>query len=34
MNLISVADCLEGELVLPIKLEYLGDVVYAMAGRP
>src|SRR5262249_22293986 len=31
-NLISVADYLAGELVSPIKHEYLGGVVYAMAG--
>ncbi len=29
---ISIADFLEGELVSPIKHEYLGGVVYAMAG--
>jgi Uma2 family endonuclease len=29
---ISVADYLEGELVSPIKHEYFGGVVYAMAG--
>src|SRR5438067_827114 len=32
LNLISVADYLAGELVSPIKHEYLGGVVYAMAG--
>lgn len=32
LNLISVEDYLEGELVSPIKHEYLGGVVYAMAG--
>lgn len=31
-NLISVEDYLEGELISPIKHEYLGGVVYAMAG--
>jgi Uma2 family endonuclease len=31
-NLISVADYLAGELVSPLKHEYLGGVVYAMAG--
>lgn len=31
-NLISVEDYLAGELVSPIKNEYLGGVVYAMAG--
>lgn len=31
-NLISVADYLAGELVSPIKHEYLGGFVYAMAG--
>jgi Uma2 family endonuclease len=31
-NLISVEDYLEGELVSPIKHEYIGGVVYAMAG--
>src|SRR5438046_4185598 len=31
-NLISVEDYLAGELVSPIKHEYLGGVVYAMAG--
>lgn len=31
-NLISVEDYLEGELDSPIKHEYLGGVVYAMAG--
>jgi len=31
-NLISVADYLAGELVSPVKHEYLGGVVYAMAG--
>lgn len=32
-NLVSVADYLAGELVSPVKHEYLGGVVYAMAGR-
>ena len=32
-NLISVEDYLEGELISPIKHEYLGGVVYAMAGE-
>jgi len=32
LNLISVEDYLAGELVSPIKHEYLGGVVYAMAG--
>jgi Uma2 family endonuclease len=32
LNLISVEDYLTGELVSPIKHEYLGGVVYAMAG--
>lgn len=32
LNLISVADYLAGELESPIKHEYLGGVVYAMAG--
>ncbi len=31
-NLVSVADYLAGELESPIKHEYLGGVVYAMAG--
>src|SRR5262249_50829738 len=31
-DLISVEDYLEGELVSPIKHEYLDGVVYAMAG--
>lgn len=31
-NLISVDDYLAGELVSPLKHEYLGGVVYAMAG--
>ena len=31
-NLISVEDYLAGELVSPIKHEYIGGVVYAMAG--
>lgn len=32
LNLISIEDYLAGELVSPIKHEYLGGVVYAMAG--
>lgn len=32
LNLVSIDDYLEGELVSPIKHEYLGGVVYAMAG--
>src|SRR3954468_988156 len=32
LNLISVDDYLAGELVSPIKHEYVGGVVYAMAG--
>jgi Uma2 family endonuclease len=32
LNLISVEDYLAGELVSPIKHEYLGGFVYAMAG--
>jgi Uma2 family endonuclease len=32
LNLVSVEDYLAGELVSPIKHEYLGGVVYAMAG--
>jgi Uma2 family endonuclease len=31
-NLVSVEDYLAGELVSPIKHEYIGGVVYAMAG--
>jgi Uma2 family endonuclease len=31
-NLVSVEDYLAGELISPIKHEYLGGVVYAMAG--
>src|SRR5262245_59045822 len=31
-NLVSVEDYLAGELVSPVKHEYLGGVVYAMAG--
>ena len=31
-NLISVEDYLAGELASPVKHEYLGGVVYAMAG--
>lgn len=31
-NLISVEDYLAGELISPVKHEYLGGVVYAMAG--
>ncbi len=32
LNLVSVEDYLAGELLSPIKHEYLGVVVYAMAG--
>lgn len=32
LNLVSVDDYLAGELASPIKHEYLGGVVYAMAG--
>jgi Uma2 family endonuclease len=32
LNLVSIDDYLEGELVSPIKHEYLGGVVYATAG--
>jgi Uma2 family endonuclease len=32
LNLLSVEDYLAGELVSPVKHEYLGGVVYAMAG--
>jgi Uma2 family endonuclease len=32
LNLVSIADYLAGELVSPVKHEYLGGVVYAMAG--
>jgi Uma2 family endonuclease len=32
LNLISIDDYLEGELESPVKHEYLGGVVYAMAG--
>lgn len=32
LNLISVDDYLAGELVSPVKHEYLGGVVYAMTG--
>src|SRR5438874_9939803 len=32
LELISVEDYLAGELVSPIKHEYLGGVVYVMAG--
>src|SRR5947208_3423481 len=32
LELISVEDYLAGELVSPVKHEYLGGVVYAMAG--
>jgi Uma2 family endonuclease len=31
-NLVSVDDYLNGELVSPVKHEYLGGVIYAMAG--
>jgi Uma2 family endonuclease len=33
LNLVSVDDYLAGELVSTIKHEYLGGVIYAMAGR-
>lgn len=32
LNLVSIEDYLAGELVSPIKHEYLGGLVYAMAG--
>lgn len=32
LNLISIEDYLAGELVSPVKHEYLGGIVYAMAG--
>jgi Uma2 family endonuclease len=32
LNLISVEDYLAGELVSPVKHEYFGGIVYAMAG--
>jgi Uma2 family endonuclease len=32
LNLVSVEDYLAGEMISPIKHEYLGGVVYAMAG--
>ena len=32
LNLVSVDDYLAGELISPIKHEYLGGVMYAMAG--
>src|SRR5260370_33049682 len=32
LNLVSVDDYLAGELVSPVKHEYVGGVVYAMAG--
>ena len=32
LNLISSADYLAAELISPIKHEYLGGVVYAVAG--
>src|SRR5262245_43140779 len=32
LNLVSVKEYLAGELISPIKHEYLGGVVYAMAG--
>src|SRR5437588_10759550 len=34
LNLVSVEDYLAGELISPVKHEYLGGVVYAMAGAP
>ena len=34
LNLVSVDDYLAGELVSPVKHEYLGGAVYAMAGGP
>jgi len=32
LNLVSVEDYLESELISPVKHEYLGGVIYAMAG--
>ncbi len=32
LNLVSVEDYLAGELASPVKHEYIGGVVYAMAG--
>src|SRR5262249_29386565 len=32
LDLVSVSDYLAGELISPVKHEYLGGVVYAMAG--
>src|SRR6266446_5258323 len=32
LNLVSIDDYLAGELISPVKHEYLGGVVYAMAG--
>ncbi len=32
LNLVSVEDYLDGELVSPVKHEYLAGVIYAMAG--
>src|SRR5688500_9935093 len=32
LNLVSIEDYLAGELASPVKHEYLGGVVYAMAG--
>src|SRR5712691_3533517 len=32
LNLVSVDDYLKGELISPVKHEYLGGVGYAMAG--
>ena len=32
LSLISIEDYLDGELISPVKHEYLGGVVYAMAG--
>jgi Uma2 family endonuclease len=32
LNLVSVGDYLAGELISPVKHEYVGGIVYAMAG--